>query len=177
MRAHHVYPASTDPSARTVGLTLVALISVSLIGLVALTGLDPMDPLVLALIAILGLTSVADWAMGPARVVLTHEVIRIERRLPWVTTIPLSVVTRVEASDAERLGVRVPVAGWLGFGGLYGLCWTPTLGMASFWVHRRDRFVLIHTLQGTVVISPEPPARFIAAAQSVLKSRTLGRSS
>lgn len=89
---------------------------------------------------------------------LTGEGLRIKRLL-WDTHVGLGAVRRVEHDPGAMTGA---IRTW-GNGGLYsfsGRFRSGKLGSFRAWVNDYGNCVIIETLSGTLVVSPEDPLRF-----------------
>lgn len=180
MKAHTIpFNAVPDPTAKVKGIGIALIGLLGLCGYAMVADVSFYHPLMmLGILFFLALGSL-DEILMPRKYILGNTSIIIERKF-WKTTIPMSVVLRIELLDKEQVPKRMPILpmGWRSFVGSYGKFMVKERGAWTFLAHRNDRFVLIHTYSsGIIAISPEPASRFVSQAQDVLKVRQLGRSS
>ncbi len=75
-------------------------------------------------------------------------------------------VSKVELLSREKLKRSIRTFGVGGFFGYFGSFYNKQLGAMTWYLTRRDRLVLIETNSGKkIVLSPDEPEKFVAAAQ------------
>ncbi len=141
-------------------LAIVALAAVLVLGVTAAMGgpiaraLGAFALVVLAAVAIFG------WALAPTGYVVEGGTLRIERRLRPIS-VPLARATAVAriaelwALGAARMG------GSAGFFGHYGSFWNRGLGSFRLYATRTHDLVLLEFPDDRLVLSPDPPERFL----------------
>lgn len=173
------FNVAKDPGARLTGMVAMSLGLLVLALYVIMSGQAATTWWVLGLFVVILMIGVGDELLMPTKYILGTKSIVVERRL-WKTKIPMSMVTRVELMESDKIGGRMPLfpLGWRSVNGSYGK-FVAGKEVWTFHAHRKERFIVIHTLKGTIAISPEPAARFISQAQDILNlpNRQLGRSS
>ena len=120
-----------------------------------------------------GLGLVADIPLVPQSYKISDKGITIKRR--WSSSVikPL-MITRAEVVDLESFAVKIPVLGWPLGSGLTGFFFVPGRGIVTFYTHRTGKVVLVHTLQGLIVISPDKPVRFVDGVNEMLRRKARG---
>jgi hypothetical protein len=192
------YGATPDPGGRMVATTFMVLMLLATIAYLVVTGAPLSSPSLLEWGVLVLAVGLGDIALIPRRYTLDSKGVTIDKKW-WKTSVPTDIITRVELLDKNKMPVRIPLPplGWIGFSGSYGKFIvrqprtintnagkkdkrktarkTNRLQVWTFNSNKNERFVLIHTLRGVIVISPEPATRFMNQAQEVLRNRRLGR--
>lgn len=108
------------------------------------------------------------WALAPRCFEASASGLRVVRPLATVT------ITRAEirgarvlnAEEARRLGLlggALRTLGTSGLFGYYGRFRSPALGAFRMYATRGSGFVLVDTLRGPVVVTPDDPAKLVSA--------------
>lgn len=86
-----------------------------------------------------------------------------------VKNFPLSDIRSVTAVEKKNLKGSIRTFGVGGLFGYFGLFRNSTYGNMVWYATRRDRFVVIELGNGkTIVITPDNPAAFVSAYQSIV---------
>lgn len=111
---------------------------------------------------------VGAWAWSPRSFRIADDAIIVDRAIGDVR-VPLADVRSVEASDAWLgLSVKKLPGGNSGLFGIYGRFHTAELGDYDMYGRRAGNTVILHLSEGTVVLTPDEPARFAAEVQAKL---------
>jgi hypothetical protein len=135
----------------------------------------PWRPLVAALaVAALAVAGIA-LALGsraPRSIAVQGAAIVIERSRAAPITIPLAEVRAVEPLPPSRLAGLRRTAGTRGFGAAWGTFWSPALGRFELQaIDGRGGFVLVRREGDPLVLTPDDPEAFVAAARAGLAER------
>lgn len=104
------------------------------------------------------------WAYEPVGARIDGGEIRIERKLAPAVVIPLAEVHRALAlATPDGCALRRVVGTAVPGGVRYGQFRSAELGDVQLYAWRWDRYVLVETDDGRVVLTPEDPAAFLAA--------------
>jgi len=150
------------------GVLLTTAISVLLLGGVTLAvlfaagnALGPVESAIAWGVALLSLSVLAvSWALAPKGFSLEGSTLRVERPLrPVVVRLAEIREAALLPEGAVRGALRVGGSG--GLFGLYGWFWNRTLGGFRMYASRSSGLVRVDTLAGRLVLSPEPPERFL----------------
>ena len=144
-------PHARHPLARGTWVRLVALLAI---------------PLVLA-----GAAALASVAWAPRGVTVNRWSIVIQRRWVEPLEIPVENIRGVEILRGDRIGRVAKVAGFSdGRGAAWGRYRSDGLGEFRLYSWRRGRWVLLETVDGKVVLTPEDPDRFAAEVRAAIES-------
>lgn len=105
-------------------------------------------------------------AFAPRQYQITADSILVSRLFAKDVKIPLSGVYSIEPASYKyvfKKSVRIMGSGG-GFG-IYGTFTSPSLNYFKAYMTRRDKLVLIRTLDKPFVLTPDDPEGFIAAVQ------------
>lgn len=112
----------------------------------------------------------ATWAWSPRAAMVEGGEIRIERRLVAPLVIPLSDVRDVERLAFEQGLMLRRVAGTSVPGGVrYGHFRSRELGDVQLYAWRPGPYVLLETVDGRVVLTPDDPDAFVAGVRAGLR--------
>lgn len=118
-------------------------VSVSLVGLLALVGL---------------------FGLAPRRYVVTVQCIIIECGFRSIR-LPLMSITDIRELERDPLDGARPVLASNGFFGYWGRFHSSTLGAIRAYATRSDRYVIISTPEGPVIVTPDDPSGFTNAVR------------
>lgn len=127
--------------------------------------------LLVALVPVLvGGIILAVWAWSPRAARVEGGEIRVERELASPLVIPLSDVRAVERLAPEHARRLYRVAGTSVPGGVrYGHFRSRELGDVQLYAWRSGPYVLVETVDGRVVLTPDDPDAFVAAVRAGLR--------
>jgi hypothetical protein len=125
---------------------------------------EPFSVMPFAIIIMLVVT----YGFSPKGYVLSDGVLTVLRPFK-VKNFPLSDIQSVTAVEKKNLKGSIRTFGVGGLFGYYGLFRNSTYGNMTWYATRRDRFVVIERSNGkTIVITPDDPAAFVSAYQSLI---------
>lgn len=112
------------------------------------------------------------WSRAPRSIAVQGRAIVIERNRAAPIEIPLTEIRAVEPLPAGRLAGLRRTAGTRGFGAAWGAFWSPALGRFELQaIDGRGGFVLVRRDGGPLVVTPDDPDAFVAAARAGLAGR------
>ncbi len=159
------FPAPKDRTVWLVtGFTTLVLTSVVVAaGIAATYSAGPVES---ALVWGVGLLAAgilwAAWGLAPRGFVLEGSTLRVERPLRPLS-IRLAEIREAAILPDGALRGMLRVGGSGGLFGLYGWFWSRTLGGFRMYASRSTGLVRLETRSGRIVLSPEPPERFLEA--------------
>jgi len=99
------------------------------------------------------------WALAPSGFAIVGRVLRVERPL-FPVEIGLDEIRAVAVLPADALKGAMRVAGTSGLFGHYGRFWSRRLGAFRMYATRCKGLVLVDTVKGRYLLSPDEPERF-----------------
>jgi hypothetical protein len=158
------YSAPWDRSLRVSTGALLAVLALAAAVVVTIAAVVGGGPVVVALggfaLAVLAAVAVAGWALAPTGYAIEAGTLRVARRLRPVE-VPLAGVTAVCRIAELRAGGAARLGGSAGFFGHYGRFWSRSLGSFRLYATRTHDLVLLDLPGDRLVLSPDPPERFL----------------
>jgi len=159
------FPAPKDRTVRLVtGGAILLLLGVSVAVTVAASyALGPLEQVLAAGVGLLSVAMlVASWGLAPKGFSLEGSTLRIERPFRPVLVRLADVREAAPLPDgAARGALRIGGSG--GLFGYYGWFWNRVLGGFRMYASRSSGLVRLETASGRLLLSPEPPGRFLDA--------------
>lgn len=155
-----IFTTSLDKVAKGITLLVTILFSAIIIGQYAFIP-APGKPaplfITVLLLFIYGITFVLrpiHYEIIPGKIIIRRLILPVE--------IERSQIQKVVLLDKDKIGWSVRVFGNGGLFGYYGKFANSQLGSMTWYATRRDKPVLVQTIDKKIILTPDEPAQFVA---------------